>query len=359
MSTKHQIQDAFLLVAVADPTLHTEATNVAAATSRPVIDVSTPADVARLIPRAAAVFIDAQMVAAAGLLPRHDAVFFLAHDTIAIDFEAALSCHAAHALLLPAQATELLEKLSSVSKDAVRQKHAKVTSIGVTGAAGGVGVSTFAALLAQQAVKHTDVTLVDAHPASGGIDLLVGAESTSGARWPDFIAGASGGGSITAADLRAALPHTKHGIAVISAARSDVTDNFHLEADHVNLVAQALSTAESSHLAVFDHPPGTIDSPADLLLIIAPLEVRPAAAAAKMIAQARARQREVALVSRHRGWAGLNSEELASLTDSTIIGEIPTVRSLPKTAEVSGLPTRLPHQLSSLVKSVFSEVGLK
>ena len=359
MNEKHQVQEAFLLIAISDPTLHTEAMNLAAASNRPVIDVASLADVPRLIPRAAAVFIDAETVHVVGTLPRHDAVFFLSHDATPIDFEAALASHAAHALLLPAQATEVLEKLSTVAHDATRRSQGRVASVGITSSAGGVGVSTMAAIVAGRAKQVADVTLVDADPLSGGLDLLVGAENTSGARWPDLIAGASGGGSITAQDVRAALPFTDDGIAVITAARGDGTDSFEFSSNNVNMIAQALNTSDTSHITVFDHPPGTVDSPADLLVVITPLELRPAAAASKHISRLKAHQRSFIVLARHRGWAGINVQELQSLVGTAPLTEIPTVRSLPKAAEMTGLPLRIPRQLTEVADQILAEVGVK
>lgn len=52
--------------------------------------------------------------------------------------------------------------------------------IGVVGGSGGVGASSFAAVLAAVA---GDAVLVDLDVTGGGIDVLLGIESVSGARW--------------------------------------------------------------------------------------------------------------------------------------------------------------------------------
>jgi hypothetical protein len=52
--------------------------------------------------------------------------------------------------------------------------------VGVLGGSGGVGASTFAALLAAAAAPSV---LIDADPVSGGADVLLGIESVAGARW--------------------------------------------------------------------------------------------------------------------------------------------------------------------------------
>lgn len=52
--------------------------------------------------------------------------------------------------------------------------------IGVLGASGGLGASTFAAVLA---VVAGPALLVDLDEAAGGVDVLLGLEGTAGARW--------------------------------------------------------------------------------------------------------------------------------------------------------------------------------
>lgn len=74
----------------------------------------------------------------------------------------------------------------------------------VVGAAGGVGASTLAALLAARwAGGGRPVTLVDLDARAGGIEVLLGIEETDGARWPD-LAGVRG--PVGPAELHGLLP---------------------------------------------------------------------------------------------------------------------------------------------------------
>ena len=74
----------------------------------------------------------------------------------------------------------------------------------VVGAAGGVGASTLAALLAARwAADGRPVALVDLDARSGGIEVLLGIEGADGARWPD-LAGMRG--PVGAAELHGVLP---------------------------------------------------------------------------------------------------------------------------------------------------------
>lgn len=85
--------------------------------------------------------------------------------------------------------------------------------VAVVGAAGGVGASTLACLLAQRRAAAGDrVVLVDLDPAGGGLDVLLGVEQVPGARWSDLRHTGSG---VEGAELVAALPHWR-GVAVVS-----------------------------------------------------------------------------------------------------------------------------------------------
>lgn len=60
-------------------------------------------------------------------------------------------------------------------------------TVGIVGAAGGVGATTIAVGLAQYfAGQGEEVALVDLDPAGAGIDAVVGQEEAEGLRWPDF-----------------------------------------------------------------------------------------------------------------------------------------------------------------------------
>lgn len=72
--------------------------------------------------------------------------------------------------------------------------------VGVLGGSGGIGASAFAAVLAACAAS---AVLVDLDPLGGGIDVLLGMESVSGARWSGVRVG---GGRLDAQTLLDGLP---------------------------------------------------------------------------------------------------------------------------------------------------------
>lgn len=94
---------------------------------------------------------------------------------------------AEHAVELPEGAPWLFERLGS-SLDGVPAAEL----VAVVGASGGAGTSTLAAALAHHAAgRNRPSALVDLDPCGGGLDLLLGAEQTSGARWNELV-GVSG-----------------------------------------------------------------------------------------------------------------------------------------------------------------------
>ncbi len=92
----------------------------------------------------------------------------------------------------------------------------RATVVGVVGAAGGVGASTLAALVARRLSRTTATALVDLDPAAAGIEVTVGLEEVDGARWPDLRAA---GGDVRGSDVLALLPRWGS-CAVLSADRT-------------------------------------------------------------------------------------------------------------------------------------------
>ena len=110
--------------------------------------------------------------------------------------------------------------------------------IGVLGGSGGVGASTFAAVLA---VTAGPSVLVDLDVCGGGIDVVLGIESVPGARWSGLELA---GGRREPAALAAGLPHA--GPCAVLAA-----DTAELDADAVH---QVLSAAAAAGPVVADLP---------------------------------------------------------------------------------------------------------
>lgn len=341
-----------ILLVITDPVLHPEALHLAAATGRKIIDTTEPGEVARHFPRADVVLVDAGAVETVAVLARRPGVYFLAADPGPIDWRAALRSHAEQALVIPAQATELLKGLGR--EEAPTGRVGRV--IGVTGVCGGVGVSTFAAAIARTA-RAEEPALIDADPAAGGLDLLLGAEEAVGARWPDL---SFGDGAVSGTDLRRALPTTVDGITLLSGARSAIADPHRLSAEE--LVAALNNFRAGISLSVVDLPTrgscreAVVDL-CDLVVLVVPAEVRAAAAAAQQVARWRSGQVEATVVVRHRGWSGLEIADVEKLTRTEVLAEIGTITRLPKQVEMQGLPETLPKTLSVPAQAVLAQLS--
>ncbi|HJG92497.1 MAG TPA: hypothetical protein K8V81_12325 [Brachybacterium massiliense] len=92
----------------------------------------------------------------------------------------ALECGARAVLPLPARSEELLSRLADLARP-----RTSTLMLGVAGGSGGAGASSFAARLAAAARAHGPVTLLDADPLGGGLDLLVEAPTADGICWSE------------------------------------------------------------------------------------------------------------------------------------------------------------------------------
>jgi len=80
---------------------------------------------------------------------------------------------------------------------------ARALVVGVVGARGGAGTSTFAAALAARFARRTATALVDLDRCGAGIDVLLALEDDAGVRWPDLT---SARGDVDGAQVLALLP---------------------------------------------------------------------------------------------------------------------------------------------------------
>ena len=359
-------ETAPILIAVDDALLHPEATHLAAATGRPIIDSRGPDDLVRHYPRAFAVLIDAARAPDLDPLPPRGGVFLLSGDA---------GTPPADAFVLPAQAADLLKALGRLALAAsgkgrndgssaprVRSRAGSDGSVGsvgavgavgtvvaFVGAAGGAGTSTIAAAVARAAAADMHPVVVDAHRYSGGLDLLLGVEEEVGARWGEIEIGE---GSVDRAQLRQALPQTKDGIAVLTAARTTVPaaagahGGLRAEVDRVTTVLGA------GGFTVVDAPPDALPNRCDHAFVVVPAEVRAAAAAALISAECRAANTPVSLVLRHRGWSGLSAQEVERVAGADVIAEVKHLPRLVRVCEVDGLPARLPRPLSAAAETI-------
>lgn len=323
-----------IAVAVHNPLLHPEALHIAAATGRPVVEVPDPAQLHRI--QAFALLIDAT------LAPKHP-------PPTAPAFLISAEPDPAHpeAFTLPAQAADLLKALGALN---LRRAPAAAPGrvVAVLGAAGGVGASTFAASLS---CKAPDATLIDAHPRSGGLDLLLGIEEQPGARWGEIELGE---GVIAREAVRRALPTTAGGVAVLTYTRATVADGLDIGAAEVETAVDALAAGGCT---VLDVPVRAVPARCDLALVVVPPQLRAAASAARVVAELNARGVDHALVLRRSGWESLAADEVSRIAESRVVAHLPTCRGLTRQVERAGLPARLPRGLAAAADAALAELG--
>lgn len=152
--------------------------------------------------------------AAGGVPGQRDVIVVGAADDESRAWATAANLASSRVVILPQGAGWLAEHLGRRLNPA-----ATGTVVGVLGAAGGCGVSTFAFWCARHVVSQgRSGLLVDGHPLHGGLDIALGVEDLPGVRWHDLQ---DIRGTLNAEQLESALPSAS-GLSVLShAARTD------------------------------------------------------------------------------------------------------------------------------------------
>ncbi len=296
---------ATLLAVVEGRSLREEVDRVAAAAGLPVVHAERPSGRAAWL-GARAVVLDAESAhRLADLdLPRRDRVLLVgAVDAGVWEWRGAAAVGAQHFFKLPDQDEDLVGAFAAAAADpGPGGRDGGV--LAVVGGCGGAGASLFAAAVAQSA---DSALLVDADPWGGGIDLAMGTEGVPGLRWPDLAVRA---GRLSFDALRGALP-TSRAVTVLSGGRS----GGEIGAGPVSAVVDAGRRAGVT--VVCDIPrqvtpvTETALCTADLVVVIAPADVRAAAATGALTRWVRAVNPNLGLVVRGPAPGGLRAVDLA------------------------------------------------
>ncbi|MBV9369052.1 MAG: hypothetical protein JO074_04420 [Frankiales bacterium] len=289
---------------------------VAGVNAMPIAD---PAEVARAWRTATAVLVSASAHASVPALPRRASVAVL-DDTVGDELGAwrlAVRLGAEIVFGSDGDPRRLVEWLALAG-----EPHGPPgVVVGVAGACGGAGASTLAAALALRRAPASKVTLIDADPAGGGIDVLLGVEKSPGARWPDLLASR---GVVAAEALTGALVQAE-GVAVLSWSAGGASE---LSTDAMDAVLSA--AARGSDLVVADLP-RAIDAAAehaaarsDRIVLVVPASVRAVASAASAAARWSGLGAEVGLAVRHPGPADLTPPAVADAVGLPLLGVVPT-----------------------------------
>lgn len=199
--------------------------------------------------------------------------------------------------------------------------------IGVVGARGGAGASSFAAALAAECGSLGDVSgqggeaLVDLSRGAG-IDVLLGIEEQPGARWPDLL---QARGAVDGTELRAVLP-TWRGVGVLSADRQRPRPT---PTEVVDDVLDALTDVHDVVVLDLDRadvlgPDGcrTVRRCSTVLLVV-PLDLRSVAGGVALRAELRGQVPDVRLVLRGPSPGGLGAAEVSHVLGLPTAGRLP------------------------------------
>ncbi|MFL6122114.1 septum site-determining protein Ssd [Actinophytocola sp.] len=183
----------------------------------------------------------------------------------------------------------------------------------VLGARGGAGASVFAVAVGLTALQAGDNTLlIDCDPKGGGLDLVLGAETEKGLRWPDMRLSA---GRVAAASLHTSLPARRRGkaqLTLLSGARQG-------EAPPPDAVAAVIEAGRRAGEVVICDLPRRLEAAswtaidrADLTVILAPAEIRAAVSARQLARELTDRGASPQLVVRGPSPGGLRADEIAA-----------------------------------------------
>jgi secretion/DNA translocation related CpaE-like protein len=285
-------------------------------------------------------------------LPRRDGVLLVTdRSPDGETWRHAVAAGAEHVVVLPDGESRLLDALA-VAGEPVR---ARGVVVGVMGGCGGAGASTLSAALALTAGRDGSALLLDGDPLGGGLDVLLGAEHSSGARWPDLIGTR---GRLSAPALLDAVPHVG-GLAVLSWDRGECA-GLPPEA-----AASVLDAATRGAATVVIDLPRQVDTVTEILLagcdeliLVVPATVRATAAAARVLGRVSGAVGAPALVVRQIGTRRLAAGDVGAALGLPVRAVFPHEDAVATAAQHGQPPLSRPRgPLHECCRSVLSVVS--
>jgi secretion/DNA translocation related CpaE-like protein len=337
--------EPIVLTVLGDPELSDSTNRVIAAVGLRSVRAQDPSR--QSWPTAAAVVVDedgARRCVHAGM-QRREAIFMVgsAEPTAAM-WAAAVEIGAERLCVLPVQEAELVRCLSEAA-EAGRIAPRLGRVIAVTAGRGGGGASVFAAALGQCAGEGL---LVDLDPCGGGLDLLLGVESSTGLRWPD-LAIQSGRLSWTA--VREVLPQLRE-LSVLSGTRT-----FHeIDAGAAASIVDAGRRGGATVVCDLPRQPTSsslrVLETADLAVIVTSCDVRGIAATAAVASVIRTVNPNVGLVVRGPAPGGLRAGEIVDIATAPLLAAMRPEPMLAVQLEHGGLRMRRRSPLAAAARTV-------
>ncbi|MDO5677275.1 MAG: hypothetical protein Q4G35_07175 [Propionibacteriaceae bacterium] len=231
-------------------------------------------------------------------------------------------------LPLPDAGGHLAEAMTA----AVRREGARGQVVAVLGASGGLGVSTLAVSLALVAAAGgSRSTAVELAVAGGGLDLLVGAETLDGVRWPE-LSHARG----ELGELFNVLPKVE-GAAILALGRDGP-----VSPGGAAVAAAVGSLRRSTDLLVLDAGREVPATEADQVLLMVGADVR-SVAAARMLAEGRS-VTPTGLVVRQGPGRSIPAEVVSRSLGVPCLGVIGHDKAVPRLAELGMPPVAAPSK---------------
>jgi secretion/DNA translocation related CpaE-like protein len=341
------------LVIVSDETLLDEVLRLAAAVGCDVERAPDLTSAGRAWARAPLVLIDEEVIEGDVELPRRPEVLLVTKGSPAAStWERAFAAGVQQVLSLPDAETALVGALADIAEGPIVPGGCVV---GVIGGRGGAGASVFAAALGL-AAGEDGALLVDCDPLGGGLDLLLGAESSEGARWPGLRLD---GGRISMTALRAALPeHThRHGrFSFISCDREG-------DGPGCDAIASVVDAGRRAGKVVVCDLPRHLDagvSPvverADLIVLVVPAEVRACVSARRVVDGLGDRADRVKLVVRGPAPGGLAPQDAAETVRVPLLTSMAPERHLERYVENGEFTPRMRGPLLTAARMVLTVV---
>ncbi|NBE49855.1 septum site-determining protein Ssd [Streptomyces boluensis] len=266
---------------------------------------------------------------------RRRGVVLVGHDQDDPDvWQRAVEIGADHVLRLPDAEPWLVDRIADVAEGVGEP----ALTIGVVGGRGGAGASSLACALALTSARSgTRTMLIDADPLGGGLDVLLGGETTKGLRWPAF---AESKGRVGARALEESLPRL-HDLRVLSWDRGDT-----VTVPPGAMRAVLAAARRRGGVVVVDLPRRVDEGIAEALaqvdvgLLVVPAELRAVAAAGRVASAVGMVLRDLRAVVRGPGTAGLDGEQVARLLGLPLAGEVPEEHGLTKGERPPGADAR-------------------
>lgn len=230
--------------------------------------------------------------------------------------------------------------------------------LAVLGARGGAGASVFAVSVSLTALRTGDNTLlIDCDPRGGGLDVVLGAETEEGLRWPDMQLSA---GRVAASSLHMALPTRRKGnarLTLLSGARKG-------EGPAPDAVAAVIEAGRRTGEVVVCDVPRQLDTAAwaavdraDLAVIVTPAEVRACITAKQLADELQARGAEPQLVVRGPSPGGLKMTEIAAAVGIPVLTTMRPEPQLAQSLERGDFHPKTKGPLSTAAKATLAELA--